>query len=65
MKKTMINPKNLEDRLDCFGCFDRHDTVCMQWCQLSIRCAIAQDQFQQVEIIEDLVGLPAKPWELQ
>ena len=65
MKKTMISPKDLEDRLHCFGCFDPHDTICMKWCQVNIRCAIAQGQSQQMEIIEDLVGLAAEPWGLQ
>ena len=65
MKKPMIRPKDLEDRLDCFGCFDRHDTICMKWCQLNIRCAITQDQCEQIEIIEELVGLAAEPWGLQ
>jgi hypothetical protein len=61
----MIRPRNLEDRLHCFGGFDPHDTICMKWCQLNIRCAIAQDQCQQIEMMEDLVGLAAEPWALQ
>jgi len=65
MKKPMISRKNLQDRLDCFGCFDPHDTICMQWCQLNIRCAIAQDKYQQHEIIEDLVELAVEPWASQ
>jgi hypothetical protein len=65
MKKPMIRPKGLEDRLHCFGCFDHHDTICMKWCQLNIRCAITQDRYQQIDIIEDLVDLAAEPWELQ
>lgn len=53
MKKLIMRSKGLGNRLDCFGNFDLHDTVCRKWCHLNIRCAIARDQNEQVEIMED------------
>jgi len=53
MKKHTLNPEALRDRLDCFGDYTPHDTICLKWCHLNIRCAIAKDQHQQIEIMED------------
>ena len=53
MKKAILNPKALKERLECFGHYDPHDTICFRWCQLNIRCAIARDQYTQLEILED------------
>jgi hypothetical protein len=53
MEKPIAKPRDLEDRLDCFGNFDLHDTICRKWCHLNIRCAIARDQHEQLEIMED------------
>ena len=53
MTKEKINPERLANRLDCFGNYVAHDTICVKWCHLNIRCAIAKDQHQQLEIMED------------
>jgi len=53
MRKTILDPKLLKDKFDCFGHYDPDDTLCRNWCQLNIRCAIAQDQYLQLEILED------------
>ncbi|MBW2108833.1 MAG: hypothetical protein JRI36_09235 [Deltaproteobacteria bacterium] len=53
MTRYRISSQALAKRLDCFGNFDPHDPVCLKWCQLSIRCAIAKNQYDQVEIMED------------
>ena len=53
MTKDKINQELLVNRLDCFGNYTPHDIVCFKWCHLNIRCAIAKDQHQQLEIMED------------
>lgn len=53
MKKEILNPKALADRLHCFGHYDPHDAICLKWCQLNIRCAIAREHYEQLEILED------------
>jgi hypothetical protein len=55
MKKKKVHSERLKDRFDCFGHYDSDDTVCRDWCQLNIRCAIAQHQYVELEILEDLV----------
>lgn len=53
MTTFKMSPNALANRLDCFGNFDPHDTLCLKWCQLSIRCAIAKNHYQELEIMED------------
>jgi len=55
MKKKILHSQRLKDRFDCFGHYDPDDAVCRDWCQLNIRCAIAQHQYVELEILEDLV----------
>ena len=50
----IIDTRRLTDGFDCFGLYDRDDTLCRDWCQLRIRCAIAQHQHCELEILEDL-----------
>jgi len=54
MRKMILDSKLLSDRFDCFGQYDHDDTICRNWCQLSIRCAIVQHQYEELEILEDL-----------
>lgn len=54
MKKRILDSKLPLDRFDCFGHYDPDDIICRNWCQLNIRCAITQDQYFQLEILEDL-----------
>ena len=53
MTTIKMSPNALANRLDCFGNFDPHDTICLKWCQLSIRCAITKNQYQELEVMED------------
>lgn len=57
MKKKIVDSKMVGNRFECFGCFDPDDLVCRAWCQLSIRCAIAQNQYFDFEMVEDLVSV--------
>jgi hypothetical protein len=54
MKKTIPDSELLTDRFDCFGHYDSDDTICWNWCQLNIRCAIVQHQCEELDILEDL-----------
>jgi len=54
MKKTILDSKLLTHRFNCFGHYDPDDTICRNWCQLNIRCAIVQHQYEELEILEDL-----------
>ena len=54
MRKTIVDSKLLTNRFDCFGNYDRDDIICRDWCQLNIRCAIVQRQYEELEILEDL-----------
>ena len=65
MKRTVIGPDGLEERLDCFGRFDLRDTICLKWCLFNIRCAIVRNRDEELEIIEDLVDLVVEPFGLQ
>ena len=56
MKKKNVHSQRLKDRFDCFGNYDPDDSICRDWCQLNIRCAIAQHQYVELEILEDLVS---------
>ncbi len=55
MKKTILESKLLANRFDCFGQYDPDDTICRNWCQLNIRCAIVQHQYDELEILEDFL----------
>lgn len=54
MRKKIVRSERLVHRFDCFGHYDPEDTICRDWCQLSIRCAIAQHQYVELEILEDI-----------
>lgn len=54
MKRFKIESEELADKLECLGHFDAHNTVCLKWCHLSIRCAITKGHYEQLEMIEDL-----------
>jgi hypothetical protein len=53
MTTYKMNSNALANKLDCFGNFNAHDTICLKWCQLNIRCAITKNQCQELELMED------------
>jgi len=55
MRKTILDSKLITNRFDCFGHYDPDDTICRNWCQLNIRCAIVQHQYDELEILEDFL----------
>jgi hypothetical protein len=40
--------EDLEGRIDCFGEFDRGDTICLTHCSLNFDCAAAREHFQDL-----------------
>ncbi len=54
MRKTILDSKRLTERFPCFGYYDPDDPICRHWCQLNIRCAIVQHQYEEIDILEDL-----------
>lgn len=54
MRKTVFDSKLLRTKFDCFGHYDPDDTICRNWCQLNIRCAIVRHRYEEIEILEGL-----------
>jgi hypothetical protein len=48
---------HLLDQLDCFGGFQKENSVCRKHCALNIRCAIEQDQNNRIELFEDMMAV--------
>lgn len=48
-----LHPEDLEDRIDCFGEFDRSDSVCLAHCSLNIECAAARERYQNLQMLDD------------
>ena len=44
---------DFEDRIDCFGEFDRSDQICFLHCSLSFECAAARERLQFWESHDD------------
>jgi hypothetical protein len=51
--KKLITAQQLHGRFDCFSQFNRTDTVCLKYCALNIRCALAKKQWFDMEMTED------------
>jgi hypothetical protein len=65
MRRSLSAIRPLETRLECFGHYEPDDPVCLQWCQLNIRCAIARDQYDRLDILEDLFDAVAETTRVQ
>lgn len=65
IKRRILHSEALRDRLDCFGHYNLHDTICLKWCQLNIRCAIARDQHKKQEILEEFFETVAETTRVQ
>jgi hypothetical protein len=48
-----LQPEDLEDRIDCFGEFDRADSVCLAHCSLNIECAAARERYQNLQLLDE------------
>lgn len=48
-----LDLEDLEDRIDCFGEFDRSDVVCLSHCSLNFECAAARERMQSVQMHDE------------
>lgn len=45
--------QDLEDRIDCFGEFERGDAVCLLHCSLNFECAAARERMQDLQLHDE------------
>lgn len=45
--------EDLEDRIACFGEFERGDQVCLTHCALNFECAAAAERYQNLELLDE------------
>lgn len=48
-----LDLKDLEDRIDCFGEFDRNDQICLLHCSLSFECAALRERLLDLRIHDE------------
>ncbi len=41
------------DPSDCFGNFNRSDTMCFKWCAMRLACCIEHDRIEEDYILEE------------
>ncbi len=51
--KKRFTAEQLHGRFDCFSHFNRIDPICLRYCALNIRCALAKKQWFDLEISDD------------
>jgi hypothetical protein len=51
--KKLFTARQLHGRFDCFSQFNRIDPICLKYCALNIRCALAKKQWFHMEMTED------------
>jgi len=47
----------LEDRIDCFGEFERGDSVCRTQCGLNFECALAKEHLNDYAVEEEALKI--------
>ncbi len=48
-----LHAEDLEDRIDCFGEFERGDPVCLSHCSLNFECALAHERFGNLQTLDE------------
>ncbi len=61
----MVNKRNFDDYIGCFGDFNGEDQICIKHCALRLRCAIEQDQSIKQELLEDLIAYEGSTIKIQ
>jgi hypothetical protein len=61
--KKLFTTEQMHGRFDCFSQFNRADQICLKYCALNIRCALAKKQWFDLEMSEDYYPtvIPADP----
>jgi hypothetical protein len=49
----LLTPEQLHGRFDCFSYFNRIDHICLKYCALNIRCALAKKQWFDLELPDE------------
>jgi hypothetical protein len=49
----LLTSEQLQGRFDCFSYFNRIDPICLKYCALNIRCALAKKQWFDLELPEE------------
>jgi hypothetical protein len=58
----IFSVKQLLGRFDCFSQFNRSDPICLKYCALNIRCALAKKQWFDLEMTDYYPSaIPADP----
>jgi hypothetical protein len=54
--QRFLTSEELEGRLNCFGEFDGIDKICLKACALNISCAIAKNEYFNIQIMDDAIA---------
>jgi hypothetical protein len=54
MKAIVYEVKYNGQQAECFGDYDKNDSLCSKYCVLRLRCAIEQDNNIRSEILDEL-----------
>ena len=50
---NLLEPGELEDRIECFGEFGRGDAVCLSRCVFSFECAAAAERYEALQLHDE------------
>ncbi len=48
-----LQPEDIEERIDCFGEFERTDAVCLLHCSLNFDCAAARERLFDLQLHDE------------
>lgn len=51
--KRLLTADQLHGRFDCFSHFNRGDRICLIYCALNIRCALAKRNWFDLEMTDE------------
>jgi hypothetical protein len=54
MNAIVYEVKYTGQQAECFGDYDKNDSLCSKYCALRLRCAIVQDNNIRSELLEEL-----------
>lgn len=45
-----------DEPMDCFGDYNKSNSLCSKYCAIRLRCAIEQNNNMRIEILEELMA---------
>lgn len=54
---SRVSTAELEERIDCFGEFERTDQVCLTQCGLNFECALAKEHIDDFQVEEEALKI--------